>query len=204
VKIIMGVREPADWSVSLYKHFVKLNNVKVSFEDFCEAFDFYTHLKYIHFELKDQYVINMLDEFRETFKDNILLIDFSFFKKEPLKVIQAIENFLGIKKHFNEGNFENKFVNSSSRNSFISFIVSLKLVRKILVGIERIVPRKWNLFLNKVYINLATKGKGKRKEPQPEKDEKLEYAASFFSKERAYYESLFEKNKIITGTGKAI
>lgn len=197
-KVIMGVRNPIDWSISVYKHFITNNNENIDFQDFCDSYDYYSHQNILHFELKNDYVIKRIEEYKEKFGKNLLLYSYDYLKEKPLELLNRIEDFLGLERYFSEENFENKILNSGDRSKLFVFLLSYRWIRNSLAFIERILPRSISIFLNRMYLLMATKPKS-TKEKKTEKDPKREFSEKFFSKEIEYIKNLFKTSGLILG-----
>lgn len=118
-KIILSVRDPIEYSISFYHH---LRNVgllgDISFNDYLDGTTFldFPSGKY-PLVFKDNHIFETVLNAADLFRENILIYDFSFFRKNKLAVLKAIERHLGIDNFFNENNIINKKINFTSQKN---------------------------------------------------------------------------------------
>ncbi len=133
-KVILFLREPNEWIISFYRQVVRNRSFQdITYEMFISSHD-------IHFEGKKQTVclkeldyISKVDEFIRRFKNNLLIINFDYFKANKVDVLQSIERFSRLNNYFTQENVDGKKVNSSNRdnNKLVAYLSTISLLRKI-------------------------------------------------------------------------
>ena len=117
MKVVLAIRDPAEFATSLYCHLGNAAWRMPSFEAFIEHYEGKLGPSRVRLELRKNAVPKTLEAYRETFGDKLLLYTFELFKKEPLSVLQAIESFVGVPHHFSENTFENVVINAARRRN---------------------------------------------------------------------------------------
>lgn len=127
-KIILSLRNPADFAVSLlrqkqHSHY----DLPPTIAEFIEK-GYESKLSErgdsVFFQFSPETFEGQVERYKEAFGANLLIYDFEFFQKNQLLTLRAIERFLGLKPHFNEENFDNLRINASSRRN-VKFLYSL-------------------------------------------------------------------------------
>jgi len=197
-KVILGVRDPVDFSLSFYKMFLSHLYGVPPFQDFISHFDYHLGGEKIPITLKDDFVTRRIEEYRKAFGENLLIFDYGLFKRDPLEVLQAIESFLGLSNHFKRENFENIVVNVRDRNiRFLNYILSRESFISVLTALF---PRSWLIALRK---NFDKAGKNKKaSEGRNYRAEDIELAEKVFSRESAVIKEMFSTSGLLLGTGK--
>ena len=121
VKVVLAVRDPAEFAASLYCHLGNAAWRMPPFEAFIERYEGKFGPSRICLELRKYTVPKALEAYREAFGDNLLFFSFDLFRKSPLSVLQAVESFVGAPRHFSEGTFENFVVNAAHRRNLRLF-----------------------------------------------------------------------------------
>lgn len=114
-KVVLGVRDPADQAVSLYEHFVDLGIAVPSFGAFLEGFDQESHGGRFHLSYVDGAIARSIDAWCAAFGDDLLLFDFAALGADPVGVLQAIENFVGVAPWFDATNVDRTPINARGR-----------------------------------------------------------------------------------------
>ena len=116
-KVIVGIRQPSDWIVSAYKQKQTQTAVMPSFEKFIEHFDWNIRSHMLPVDFTPDFVSNRIEEYRKEFGENVLFYDYRELKRDPLGLLNRVEEFLGLDRHFTKANFQNKIINSSQRET---------------------------------------------------------------------------------------
>lgn len=127
-KVILSLRDPADFAVSL------LRQKRHSHYDLPQSVEEFIDVGYesklserggsVRFTFSPQFFEEQVARYQDAFGDRLLMYDFSFFQKNQLVTLRAIEKFLGLAPYFNESNFDNLRINASSRRN-IKFLYAL-------------------------------------------------------------------------------
>jgi len=130
IKLIVGVRDPVEFALSMYAQANSYSFRLPSFEDFIINYRFSRINDKLNIQLADNFVPRTLEKIQNAFGDNLLLYNYKFLKEDPLAILKAIESFVEIPQYFNENNFDNVVINSGSRRH-IKFVSSLLATRDI-------------------------------------------------------------------------
>ena len=129
-KIVLLLREPNEWLVSLYSQLQSYAPTLPTFAEFLEEIEIkfdggsYT-IKPIEFDY-----LGVVEQFIDMFRGRLLLINYNELKANPLRVLNEIENFAGVRNFFDEGTAYLKPVNVSvPKFSFLAYVSTLRLVR---------------------------------------------------------------------------
>ena len=127
-KVILSIRDPADFAVSL------LRQKRHSHYDLPQTIDEFIDQGYesklsedggsVYFKFSPAYFEGQVERYKQAFGTNLLIYDFKFFQKNQLSTLCAIERFLNVKPYFNESNFDNLRINASSRRN-LKFLYAL-------------------------------------------------------------------------------
>lgn len=197
-KVILAVREPAEWAVSLYNQILTYDRRVPPFEEFINTYPFKAGPTRIPLLISDGFVGRMIEAYRRTFGDRLLLYDFALFRRDPLVVLSAIERFLGIPRFFESGNFDNVVINAANRRN-IRWLASLMTNDTLLWLLGRMLPRKL-IQRTRAWLDLASRNKANDTEASRDQ-ENLEIAKGAFREDCRAVSSLFEFAEIQLGSG---
>jgi hypothetical protein len=197
-KVVLGVRDPAEFALSLYDQFLSHTYGVPAFKDFLLGFTWRVGGEKLHLDLKDGFITRRIGEYRGAFGNNLLLFDFKLLQRDPLAVLQAIESFLEIPGHFNEENFENVIINAGNRRNIK--VISYLLSRESLISaLDLLLPRRLVVSLRSTFDRAS-----ESKKAEKDKDHSLEdirRAEEFFAKEGAAIKEIFADSGIQRGSG---
>ncbi len=201
VRIILGVRAPAQWSLSFYKQVKSHSYINSSFPEFLQNHDWNVSEKILPFSIAGNLVSETIEQYKAAFGDNLLMYDYDFFNKEPLVVLNAIEKFLEIDSYFNEKNFQNIIINSSQRTN-IKWLTHLLKNEKIIEFVSSLLPRKVIHFVR----NRVMKMTNPVNTPvyDETKNENLMHAKKILFSQDDYVKELFKNAGIVSGSGKSL
>ena len=141
VKVILGVRHPVEFAVSLYGNVVAHRFDVGSVMDLVEGFSWpLTPTDGVSFALGDNYIGRRIGELGDAFGRNLMLYDFSYFNESTLSVLQAIEQFLGLGAYFDESNIETARINASGRRNPLGLNYLIKNQR-LLEAVYAVLPK---------------------------------------------------------------
>ena len=198
IKIILAIREPIEFTVSLY------NNLKTwiwnmpPFEEFIESFRLKKGVDYIYFQLKKDSIVSILNKFRETFDDNLLFYSFDLFKRKPLFVLQSIETYIGIQNYFNEKNFDDSIINPTKSKN-IKLISHLSDNEAFISFLNKALPPKFFNYTRQVFYKLYLKKRVQRENQHSQ--EFFEIVEKAFGDHSSEISELFKQHEMLLGSG---
>lgn len=140
-KVILIVREHHEWMKSLHKQltkFMKIEDmVKTNIYEFIVdarrrlVFDFNTYDQARH-----------IDEIRRIFGSKLLVLNYEEIRDDPLKFLQKVEVFLGIRSFFHEGNYIAERVNAgdAGMSRWYAYLLNTRHFDTILSIVRLVVP----------------------------------------------------------------
>ena len=198
VKVILAVRDPAEWAVSLYDHVQTFDWRVPHFTEFIDGYAFKIAHTRFPVRIAGGFVAEMIEEYRAAFGDHILLFNFELLRRNPLFVLRCITKFLGLPPHFHDGNYDNLTINAGRRPN-------LKLLTTILTDerfrsfVEALVPqaliqrtRNWTAVVG---------GKLAAQKPQNIDPETARIARDAFAADSEVVSALFAESKMQLGCG---
>jgi hypothetical protein len=121
IRVVLAVRDPAEFASSLYCQLRNASWRMPPFESFIEHYVGKLGPARVDLALRENVVPGRLEQYRKAFGENLLLYSYALFKRNPLFVLQAIESFVGVPRHFNEETFENVVINAANRKNIKLF-----------------------------------------------------------------------------------
>lgn len=197
IKVIIAVRDPVEFALSLYKQHSTFTWRMPPFHVFIESYTIQKGSYRIQMEINKNIVPEIIERYRKAFGDNLLLYSFDLFKRDPLIVLNAIESFVGVPHFFNENNFDNVMINVGSRKNIK--LVSYLLSREWLISlIDKLLPHRLIKYLRSAFdLNSARKAT-----ESPYQLDDIRYAEEVLSGQRTAVREMFSKSEIILGSGK--
>lgn len=196
-KVILVIRDPALWSISLYKQIKSFTFNMPSFESYVK--DGYTLIEDNHeipYHFKSGQLKEKIEDIISFFGENLLLLDFQLIKKDPLKFLNTIETFLEIETYFSADNFTNERINSGDRKSFKPLNILLR--KQWLISLlQKYVPRS---FVLKFRNNYDHKSSNQVKKDTTYNPENIQLAKEYYKPDIDYVNDLFSKGEILKGS----
>jgi len=195
-KVIIGVRKPSDWGLSLFSQISTHTVSMPPFEEFIENYNYNIEGKIINYKLNNLIHFQTMCEFATAFGKDLMIFDYEILKNNSLQLLQEIEEFLGIERFFSEGNFDNQKINAAGRSGskWLNMFLNLKMVKNIL----NYVPRE---------LVVATRSRFDKISSQMGKESKVlfsdemrEISKNRFKSLDLQVKHLFEKKPILYGT----
>ncbi len=199
VKVILVVRHPAEWAVSFYHQFKSFNAKMPKLERFLiDGYRYKLGEEYIDIQFTGNWIGQRISEYQEAFGDNLLVYEFSHFKKHPLDTLQVIEDFLGISEYFSRENFDNRRINESARrnNRLISFLLSRE---RIINLIGEIMPRSQIIKLRAMFDKFSAKNIGEKSKNASHSEDELTIAKQILGEQLIKFSHIFEHSSILRG-----
>jgi hypothetical protein len=137
-RIAIGVRDPGEMAPSLYREYARRRFRMPPFEEFLQEFS-PRGTDAFRFSLAGGDISRRLGDWRAAFGDRLLLYDYRLLRRDPVRVLQAMERFLGLSPHFSSATFENLHLNADVRRN--SRLVSHVLGReRVIAALHAVVP----------------------------------------------------------------
>ena len=198
-RAVLSVREPVSWVLSLYNQRAGTDSEIAPFGTFVHEYDLEVGDKSLRLQLSDRLVTRMLERCRSAFGDNLLIYDYDFFAREPLRVLQAIERFVGLQPHFDAANFENVRLNASNRRHN-SRLYGLLASERLISWLHRLLPdAALRAARSRYYLAAARK---QASDPRDRHDpDSVRLAEEIFGEERAEIREFFREQPLQLGSG---
>ena len=197
LRVILGLREPSSWSLSWYTQVMSsLGGTKPSLEKFLTGYSLQIGGGHIWQDFRDGFVRRMIKQYREAFGDRLLIYCYDELNSDPLGVLNSIEHFIGVPKHFTSDNFRNEIVNAGTRRN-IGLIANLLSREAFVDVIGRLVPRSFVQVARNAYVGIGT---SKTPPPPPSfTPEERELVARMFAEDDQWVSDLFVTSPIQLG-----
>ena len=201
-KIVLGIRDPAEWSLSFYNQLLThMWRGHPPFAEFIYKYSYPVSGQTIPMELSKRFVTKTIEQYRQVFGHNVLLYDFAFFQRSPLGVLRAIEHFLDLPHYYTESNFDHGVINSGNRRNigFITYIVSRDSFAS---AVTKLVPRKFIQSMRYRFDKLSKDRDGVNKTVYT--PENICLAQETFAEEGEWVQTLFSKGTVQLGSGQLL
>ena len=197
LRAILIVRDPVDWVISLY---ARIRRVAATgpFEEFIQGFHYSRGGGGLQVKMGSGFVIGQIDLFRQAFQQNILLIDFRLIASDPLRVLTAIEQFIGVPAYFADSGVQALRLNSRTERAMghVEWLMTREPVLSILGSI---VPSGVMAGLRQRY----ERGMATTEDDKPvEAPGQRALAERIFGEDRRLVFRLFDNAPIILGDGR--
>lgn len=195
-KIILSIRDPYDWIYTFYEQYS--NNFEMPpFKEFIlNGCNISREGEKINIDYSNEKISKTIEDYISHFEGRIMLYDFRYFEKEPLKVLKAFESFLDLDSWFDADNFNNKKINAIGRNNSRWFD---KLLQKkgVVDMILKIFPKNLILKIREKRELDEAKKINKIKLKDKYSFEEQEMVKKVFQKDHDYINALFNKEPIV-------
>ncbi len=202
-KLIISVRDPVEWALSLYSQFSSFTFNMPEFNEYLNGFNYKITDKSLLFQFKNDYIIKTLQKFMDSFGDRALLYDFNYFRKDTLKILKVIEEFLEIPAFFESRNYDDVKINASDRRNIrlLTYWLSNATVIEL---IEKVFPRKLVIYLrgkfDRVSVPKNKQEKGVDKLSLYTEEQKA-MVTEVLSDQSKKVKEIFVKGPVILGAG---
>jgi hypothetical protein len=202
VKVILGVRHPVDFAISLYSNIVAHGHKPPDALSTLRGFDWpLTPEHGLPLCLDNRYLSRRIQELCERLGSNLLIYDFRYFGHSPLPVLKAIESFLGLPAYFDEENVETAKINASGRKNILGFN-RLVTNQRLLETVYRILPngliRRLRTGLER--LSVARMDKAPESRPSVVSNEERRALEAYLEDDTAFYDRLFAGRPILRGS----
>jgi len=135
-KVVLGVRRPVDFVLSLYLHIGDMGFNRPPLKDFIRSYRAKDGDREMSFSLSGDAILRSIREYQFIFNNDIMLYDFEHFRNDRLSVLREIESFTGLRPYFNKDNFADRCINSASRrrSRLLDRILAREKTRDIICG----------------------------------------------------------------------
>lgn len=186
LRVVIAVREPTSFAVSLHREYAKRYAVP-PLQAFINEFSYRRGSAEIRFSLRSGVIRKMIECYRKAFGGRLLLYDFAAFCEDPLDVLNAIEGFAGIERHFSTSTFRNLHLNTGNRRNLprLSRIASAE---PLIGALAAVAPASWlRAGAKRFYSGIA-----RTSLPAPP------VVSEDFTEDQDYIDQLFDGRVIIT------
>ena len=201
VKVVLGVREPTDFAISLYGNMLAHGHDVPPITEVVRDYDWpLTPQESLRFSLGDGFLQRRVEQLRARFGANLMLYDFAHFDASPLPVMQAIERLLGLQPWFDESNHQNVRINASGRRN--PFLLNTLLAnQRVLDVLYAIVPKAIVRQARRTYERLSARAPEARP-PAGEGKGAVDAATrqaldAYFADDARYYRALFTDGPVL-------
>jgi hypothetical protein len=199
VRVVLIIREPVSWIFSFYKHLMAKRYRKVAFKSFLSGYLYKKDSMSLALKFDGGVINQAISRYREAFASNLLLCDFKMLATSPLPMLRAIERFVGVKRFFEEDNFQNVRVNRSADEpaTLINILMQQKLVADF---VTKAVPK--NMIMSIRYRLQSSSAKTRVASPNSEfSDDEIRMAHEIFVEDENYISNLFQNAAVLLGNG---
>lgn len=195
--VILSVRDPVEWIKSSFFQTNKFEK-KPDFATFVDGYTVTGARETVRYEWANGFVTKAIEVFRETFGDNLLLYRFELFRQDPVRVLQAIERFCGMKPHYTAETYNPTKVNSTYQHNsrLLTWVVSREAV---ISAIDTVFPRPFIRRVRLAVDKITMPATGPDRLPLTQEEHAL--AERRFAADRDFIDALFKTAPIQTGTG---
>lgn len=197
-KLILSIRDPVEFAVSLYNNCSTFIWRMPPFEEFIKSFYLKKGVDQIHFSLIQDSTISILNNYRDAFGDRLLFYNYDFLKAHPLKVLQVIEKFIGIPPFYSEQNYDHSIINPTKGKN-IKILTYLSNNQTFLFMLNKVISPRLFTIIRRAFYTFSLKRKV-QKAHKPT-DKLYEISEKAFSAERAAIKDLFREHDVLLGSG---
>ncbi len=194
--IVLGIRPASAWALSWYTQ-VLSNHIgtKPSFEEFATGYRYQISGGEVWQDFRNGFVRRTVEHYQDVFADRLFLYHFRALREDPLRLINSIEEFVGVQKYFSEDNLKNEIVNAGTRRN-IGVIAYLLGREGFVEALGRYLPRRVVQTARNVYVKF---GANKKDVKSPAfTDEEVRLAKQIFADDDRWIEEQFQDRSIIS------
>jgi len=197
VRVAIGVRDPATFARSLYLEYSKRFTVP-PFEEFLDRFTYRRGSATIDFSLRSGMIRTMLEVYRQTFRDRLLLYDFDAFCTAPIHVLAAIQRFAAIEPWFGPKTFRNVHMNRGDRRT-VRWVSAIASAEPLINLLSALLP-------DHVLHNLARSFYGGEfyRGRLPAQSALPNWLTEAMRADRDYVDGLFQGRRVVDGVGNSL
>lgn len=99
-RVVLLVREPASWILSAYRQMCSYTPQPPTLAQFVEHPVLARGTEQVHFSVREGVYRRSIAAFSSAFGDNLLILDFAAFERNPLEILGEIARFAGASAYF--------------------------------------------------------------------------------------------------------
>jgi hypothetical protein len=197
VKVVLGVREPVDFAISLYGN-MRAHGLDVPpVEDMVRGYDWpVTPHTSLPFSLVAGFMQRRITELQQRFAGRLLIYDFRHFDASPLPVLQAIERFLGLTPFFDAENVDNTRINATGRRNPLR-LNALLANQRVLELVYACLPRPAIRMARSWFERFSARPAVPGTQDPPVNDATRDRLATLLADDVAYYRARFATAPIL-------
>lgn len=198
IAVVLGVRTPSEWALSLYSQLLTHVSRGPSFAQFIAGYPYPIAGRTVEVELGGGGVTSRLERYRSAFGDGLLLYDYALLARDSLAVLRGIERFVGLPGYFTERNVDNTIINAGNRRNVgaVTYILS----REWLIStLGRLLPRRALQGMRRAFDKAG--GRGERLSPRVYTPENVGIAREAFAEDDRKVAQMFVEFGLQLGTG---
>ena len=206
IKLILGVRDPTEFAVSLYGNVLAHGLKPPAITEFVQGFNWTlsTH-ESLEFSLLKYPMRRRISELCKTFSEKILLYDYRCFEQDPLSILQKVERFLEVPSFFTEDNVNTQRINASGRRNPL-LMNALLANPKFLESIYRMLPKTVIRYCKVSYDRMIARGSNVEEFAKKHKtnilsQKEADTLKGWFEEDTIFYKKLFEHSTFVLGDG---
>ncbi len=197
-RIIVSVRDPIDWTLSFYAQIQSFTYDMPSYAEFVAGYELAIGDKTLRLDFQDDFAPRRIERLREAFGDRMLLFSSALLKRDPLRVLSGIEDFLGLSRHFRRDNFDRRRINASGRQN-VKWLSHFLNRESVIEWIHRLFPRGLIVEVRRRLDALeAARGRGREYRHRPED---VALSRGLFAEQQQWVDDLFAAGEIQLGDG---
>jgi hypothetical protein len=200
-KVVLGVRNPIDFIISLYGNVITHGGNPPPINDWVNGFAWNLSDKAppLEFSLTERPIRRIISDWANIFGTDLLLYDFAYFETALFDVLQAIEKHVGLTPYLNESNADNTKINATGRRNF--WLANRLIANpRFLETVYRFLPNRLICLVKINYDRLAVRGtQPNQKESASVTIAEREMLEERFRLDMEFYHHLFSEYPIING-----
>lgn len=196
-RVIVSVRDPVDWSLSLYAQVGSFTYDMPPYADFVRGYDLAIGDKSLRLEFGDDFVPRRIERLREVFGDRLLLFPAAALRRDPRRILNHVEDFLGIARHFRDDNFDRRRINASGRKN-VKWLSRLLNREGVIAFLRRAFPRPLIVAVRRRLDALEASGGGGE---YPHRPEDVTLCERLFADQQRWVEDFFRDHQLQLGDG---
>lgn len=204
MRIVLGVREPVEFTRSLYGNMLAHGLAVPSIVEMARGFDWpVTPQAHLSFVLAGGYMRRRLAGLRARYGERLLIYDYRHLEAAPLAVLRRIESFIGVAPWFDEDRVDTLRINASGRRN-PGGLNAVLADQRVLDLIYACLPRPAIRQARRLYERLSVrKGTAENAGLPPASAAELVALEELLAEDIACYRELFAAGPLLCGATQA-
>ncbi|NND81373.1 MAG: hypothetical protein HKN50_02975 [Gammaproteobacteria bacterium] len=196
-KVILSLRDPVEFIISSYYQTNKFEK-KADFKAFVHGYTITGENEVLNFNFSNGYIEKAVTELAQAFGRNVLFYDFKLFREEPVRVLNAIEDFVDVNRFVSNQNYEPVKVNSTYQrnNRLLHWILSRE---SVISAIDLVFPRSFIKRVRLAVDKITMPGVDLSEKKIQLSDEEKSYAAEVMKSDKQFVDDILAQRRIFTG-----